>query len=104
MFTRFALALLASTLLAQQHKPKPEIRELRATGCVRQAEHSRCLVLRTLDGATTYTFLAAPQPELDTVITIQGKSHEGPSACKEGISIDVTDWEPTGDRCEAPQK
>ena len=100
---RHLLALLAITLMAQQ-KPKVEIREIRATGCVRQASEGHCLLLQTLDGGTTYTFMAAPKPELGTVITIQGKAHEGPSACKQGIAIDVTDWEPTDQRCEAPKK
>ncbi len=100
---RFVLVLLAVTVIAQQ-KPKAEISEMRATGCVRQAEGSHCLLLQTLDGATTYTFLASPQPELGSVITITGKAHEGRSACKQGISIDVTDWEPTGEMCDTPKK
>jgi hypothetical protein len=36
------------------------------------------------------------------VITILGKSHPGRSACKQGIPIDVTDWEPTGEMCAQP--
>jgi hypothetical protein len=103
MHARFTLALLAFTLIAQQ-KPKTEIREIRATGCVRKAPEGHCLVLQTLDGGTTYTFLAAPQPEQDAVITIQGRAHEGRSVCKQGIPIDIIDWEPTGERCEAPKK
>jgi|SRR5580658_9484590 hypothetical protein len=97
-----ALAIVSMFLMAQQ-KPKAEIREVKATGCVRQAPQSHCLLLETLDGGTTYTFLAAPQPDLGTVITIQGKAHQGRSACKQGISIDITDWEPTGDRCVEPK-
>lgn len=96
------LILSAALLAAQspvQQKPKAEIQEVRATGCVRQAADTHCLLLETLDGQTTYTFLAAPKPELGTVITIQGKQHEGRSACKEGIPIDITDWEPTGEMC-----
>ncbi len=90
-------------LLMAQQKPQIEIREIKATGCVRQAAESHCLLLETLDGANTYTFLAAPRPELGTVITIQGKPHHGRSACKQGIPIDVADWEPTGDRCVEPK-
>ena len=97
-----ALAIVSMFLMAQQ-KPKAEIREVKATGCVRQAPQSHCLLLETLDGGTTYTFLAAPQPDLGTVITIQGKAHQGRSACKQGIAIDITDWEPTGDRCVEPK-
>ena len=97
------LAFLSLFLMAQQ-KPKTEIREIRATGCVREAPQSHCLLLETLDGTTTYTFLAVPKPDLGTVITIQGKAHSGRSACKQGISIDITDWEPTGEMCVQPSK
>ncbi|HEX5230568.1 MAG TPA: hypothetical protein VFW44_22810 [Bryobacteraceae bacterium] len=102
---RFALALVAVSLLAQQ-KQKFEITEIRATGCVRRDPSSDCLLLRTLDGQTTYAFTASPKPDLDTVITIQGKSHQGKSACRRGIEIDVVDWEPTDQQCseEAPKK
>jgi hypothetical protein len=103
MRMRFALAFLGVALLGQQ-KPKPEITELRATGCVRRAPDTDCLLLQTLDGATTYSFVATPKPDLDTVITIQGKSHQGRGGCKGGIAIDVVDWEPTDQMCVAPLK
>jgi hypothetical protein len=98
-----ALALLGMLLMAQQ-KPKFEITEVKATGCVRRVADSQCLLLETLDGGTIYSFIAAPKPDLDTVITIQGKSHKGRSACKQGIPVDIVDWEPTGEMCAAPQK
>ncbi len=98
-----ALALVSFLLMAQQ-KPKFEITEMRATGCVRRATASQCLLLQTLDGSTTYSFMAAPKPELNTVITIQGKAHEGRDACKQGIPIDVVDWEPTDQMCAEQQK
>jgi hypothetical protein len=96
----FALMLLNIVLVAQQ-KSKLEITEVRATGCVRRAPESQCLLLQTLDGSTTYSFIAAPKPELNTVITIQGKSHQGRSACKQGIALDIIDWEPTDQKCES---
>ena len=95
---------LVSLLLMAQQKPKFEITEVRATGCVRRAAESQCLLLETLDGSTIYSFMAAPRPDLDTVITIQGKSHQGRSACKQGISIDIVDWEPTGQMCVSQRK
>ncbi len=102
---RLALGLIATTLAAQQkphQKPKGEITEVRATGCVRRVANSDCLLLETLDGGTTYSFTATPKPDLDTVITIQGKSPSGRSACRQGIPIDVVDWEPTDQMCAAP--
>lgn len=105
---RFALALLGMTALAQQkpaqQKPKFEITEVRATGCVRAAAQKDCLLLETLDGKTIYSFTAAPKPDLDTVITIQGKSHAGRNSCKQGIMIDIVDWEPTEQMCAPAQK
>jgi hypothetical protein len=101
-----ALTLLSMLLMAQQ-KPKFEITEVRATGCVRRIAESQCLLLETLDGSTVYSFIAAPKPELNTIITIQGKSHQGRNACKQGIPIDIVDWEPTGQMCVSktePQK
>ncbi len=74
---------------------------MRATGCVRRAADSQCLLLQTLDGSTIYSFIASPKPDIDTVITIQGKSHRGRSACRQGISIDIVDWEPTDQMCVA---
>ncbi len=98
-----ALSLLSMLLMAQ-HKPKTEITEMRATGCVRRAAASQCLLLETLDGSTIYSFTATPKPELDTVITIQGTAHQGRNECKQGIAIDVTDWEPTGQMCVSQPK
>jgi hypothetical protein len=98
---RFALAFLGLALLAQQaqQKQKFEVTEVRATGCVRRAASSDCLLLQTLDGSTTYSFAVSPKPDLDTVITIQGKPHSGRNACKGGIPIDIVDWEPTDQMC-----
>jgi hypothetical protein len=105
MYLRLTLALVGVVLLAQQKpqpKPKPEITEVRATGCVRRVADSDCLLLETLDGGTVYSFTATPKPDADTVITIQGKSHQGRAACRQGIAIDVVDWEPTDQMCVAP--
>ena len=95
---KFALFLAALLIQSPAQNRKPEIREIRATGCVRKTPNG-CLVLKTLDGKTTYTFMTAPKPDSATVITIQGKSHEGPTPCKQGIVIDVADWQPTGEKC-----
>jgi len=96
------LSLALFSMLLMQQKPKAEITEMRATGCVRRAAASQCLLLETLDGSTIYSFIAAPKPDLDIVITIQGKSHSGRNACKQGIPIDIVDWEPTGEVCASP--
>jgi len=97
-----AAIISASATFAQAPKPAPpktEIREIKAIGCVRKATAGRCLLLVTLDGETTYSFVAAPKPELGTVVTIHGLAHQGSAVCNQGIQVDVTDWEPTGEKC-----
>lgn len=98
-----SLLVLAPAAAAQAPKknppPKKEVRAIRATGCVIKAVEGGCLLLRTLDGKTTYNILANPQPEVGTVITIDAKPHTGPTACMQGIPVDVTSWESTGEKC-----
>ncbi|HYL36374.1 MAG TPA: hypothetical protein VEV17_10715 [Bryobacteraceae bacterium] len=102
-WSRMLLATAAiAAALAQNNKPapkpKPQVGEIRATGCVRLAQNG-CILLKTLDGATTYTFEAAPKPEAGAVITIQGAAHRGPTPCRQGLAVDVADWVPTGEKC-----
>ncbi len=94
----FALAALFAAPLAPQTRKK-DVREVKAIGCVRKAVEGGCLLLTTLDGKTTYNIFAKPQPEPGIVITIEGKPHAGPTACMQGLPIDVTSWEETGEKC-----
>ncbi len=100
---RFFAVLCFTAARAQSpqpaHPPKSEIQEIKATGCVRKAVVARCLLVVTLDGKSTYSFVAAPKPEVGSVITIQGTAHHGAAACRQGVQIDVTDWESTGEKC-----
>jgi hypothetical protein len=93
----FVLMVLAMILPAQDRKK--EIREVMATGCVRQAVEGGCLLLKTLDGKTTYNIFATPRPEPGIVITIEGTAFRGVTACQQGIPITVTKWEATGEKC-----
>ena len=92
------LALLASILPAQDKKK--EVRQVMAIGCVRQGVEGGCLLLKTLDGETTYNIFANPKPEVGTVISIEGTDFRGVTACMEGIPITVTKWEATGETCK----
>ncbi len=102
----FILAVLAASALfpyreqAQERKPKREIREVKATGCVRKGVEGGCLLLKTLDGRTTYNIFADPRPEPGIVITIEGTQFQGVTSCQQGIPITVTKWEATGEKCQ----
>ena len=92
------LIVLASILPAQDQKK--EVREVKATGCVRRGVEGGCLLLKTLDGKTTYNIFATPRPEPGIVITIEGTQFRGVTACMQGIAITVTKWEATGEKCK----
>jgi hypothetical protein len=92
------LMVLVSILPAQNRKK--EIREVKATGCVRQGVEGGCLLLKTLDGKNTYNIFATPRPEPGIVITIEGTDFRSVTACMEGIPITVTKWEATGEKCK----
>jgi hypothetical protein len=91
------LMVLVSMLHAQDRKK--EVREVKAIGCVRQGVEGGCLLLKTLDGKTTYNIFARPRPEPGIVITIEGTEFRGVTACMEGLPITVTKWEATGEKC-----
>ena len=87
-----------------QDKPAPErkseIREIRATGCVARPPQTHCLLLKTLDGKTTYNIVSVdPNPDSGFVITIDAKPHEGTTSCNQGVAVDVNRWESTGEKC-----
>jgi len=93
---------LASTAFGQAKKappPKKEIREIIATGCVLKAVESGCLLLRTLDGSTVYSLFGDNRPDPGIVVTVEGKQHSGPTACMQGVPIDVKSWQATGEKC-----
>ncbi|HTA68240.1 MAG TPA: hypothetical protein VK776_08175 [Bryobacteraceae bacterium] len=92
------LAVLASILPAQDKKK--EVRQVMAIGCVRQGVEGGCLLLKTLDGETTYNIFADPKPDVGIVISIEGTDFRGVTACMEGIPITVTKWEATGETCK----
>ena len=93
------IGFLAVVSIGLAQEGKKEVQEVKAIGCVRQGVEAGCLLLRTMDGKTTYNIFATPRPELETVIAIEGKPHRGPTACMEGIAIDVTKWERTDQKC-----
>jgi hypothetical protein len=79
--------------------PKKEVREVIATGCVLKGVEANCLLVKTLDGNTVYNIYAKYPPEPGTVITFNGGPHNGPSACMEGLAVDVASWQATGEKC-----
>ena len=100
-----ALAALATVLVAfaqVQKRPdhKPEVREVKTTGCTFRGADAGCLLLKTLDGKTTYSLFADdPKPDTGIVIIVEGKPHQGATTCTQGLALDVVKWESTGEKC-----
>ena len=89
--------LAFSVLIAPAQRSKPEVREVMATGCVVQPAEQKCLLLRTLDGKTTYVMFVNTKPPVGSVVTISAKPHQGATNCKHGIPVAVNYWDPTGE-------
>ena len=61
----------------------------------------------TILGAFAQPTKPAPKPKAEIqevkatgcTIIIDGKPHAGSTACKQGIALDVTGWESTGEKC-----
>ena len=84
----FALALLSMFLMAQQ-KPKFEITRSQSHRLCPPRRRESVPVAGDVGRRDHLYFIASPKPDLDTVITIQGKPHQGRNACKQGIPIDI---------------
>jgi len=86
--------------LAQAPGHKGELTDVKATGCTVRVAATGCLFLKTLDGKTTYNIVSVdPVPNSGIVIIMEAKPHQGPATCKQGISVDVIQWESTGETC-----
>ncbi|HEY6329231.1 MAG TPA: hypothetical protein VI756_07830 [Blastocatellia bacterium] len=107
LFSLPALAALTTVLVlgafAQTQKPgdhKTELTDVKATGCTYRSGPAGCLLMKTLDGKTIYNIVTVdPVPQNGIVVIIEAKPHHGRVTCKEGISVDVTRWESTGETC-----
>jgi hypothetical protein len=95
-----SVALVFAQSTQKSPERKRELREVKATGCVRQGVEGGCLVLKTLDGKTTYNIFANPKPEPGIVINVEGTQFRGVTTCMEGLPITVTKWEATGEKCK----
>lgn len=93
-----ALAALVGAFAQTRHKP--ELREVKATGCTYRGTLPGCLLMKTLDGRTVYNIRTQdPEPRIGVVIVIEGKPHQGADDCKQGLPLDITKWEPTDEKC-----
>ncbi len=90
------LALLFLALLALSRAssaPQPSANAVHAEGCVEAGIESRCLILRDFKTGRVYDLLfKAERPPVGLGIEFSGVLHPGPSACMQGIAVDVTTW------------
>ena len=80
-----------STFAASPPKPVP----VRGQGCVATGIEARCLIVRDLNSGKLYnlTFRGMP-PAIGEGIEFEGLPHQGPSACMQGVGLDVLSWSP----------
>lgn len=86
-----ALVLAAATVSAA---PKKEAKkQIHGEGCVTVGVQPHCLMVRDLKSGRVYDLLfkGAPAPA-GIGIEFTGVPHHGPTACMQGIPVDVTVW------------
>lgn len=67
---------------------------IKATGCVKPGVEAGCLILRDFKTKKEYNlfFPTGKKPDIETVISLEAKPHEGPTICMQGVPVDVTKW------------
>lgn len=86
------LALIAPmpALAAQQPAQKNAVQ---GQGCVQAGVEAHCLVLRDLKTGHLYDLLfKTDRPPIGLGIEFTGVLHPGPTACMQGIAVEVTTW------------
>jgi hypothetical protein len=89
-----ALALLAGAAPMPGSSPPQQVKTaVRAEGCVEAGVEARCLILRDLKTGHLYNLLfPAARPPVGLGIEFTGVLRPGPSACMQGIAVEVTNW------------
>lgn len=93
---RLTLALAAATLAcavpglaAQPQKPE----EVHAQGCVEPGIQPHCLMMKDLKSGKLYNLLFKEMaPAVGDGIEVVGVLHSGPTACMQGVPLDVASW------------
>ena len=68
---------------------------IKATGCVKPGVEGGCLILRDGQTKKVYNLLFSPsdkKPDVEMVISFEGRPHQGPTICMQGVPVDVAKW------------
>jgi hypothetical protein len=87
------LALAAIIAAAGGARTPPQAKAVRGEGCVRAGIEPRCLVVKDMKTGNVYDLLIqGARPPVGLGIEFTGVMHAGPTACMQGIALDVTNW------------
>ena len=85
-----AAAMVAAAAAAQ---PAKEPRPVHGEGCVQAGIEPHCLVVKDMKSGALYDLLfKGARPPAGLGIEFIGVPHTGPTACMQGVAIDVTSW------------
>ena len=101
--TILLLALAASAQRQQEpsNREKPQTGAVSGSGCVERGVELGCLVLNDLEQGKTYNlfFRTEKKPRPGGAISFTGFRHDGPTACMQGMPVNVTKWAPAKMKC-----
>ena len=69
-------------------------------GCVGKGVERGCLIVKVLRAGAPIVYqlrFAGPNAAVGMRIRFQGRVHDGPTPCQQGVPVDVTSWTPIGE-------
>ncbi len=89
-----AVAAIGIAAAASAHEaPEQNSGEIHAQGCVEQGVEARCLMVKDLKSGNLYNvMIKGLHPEVGMGVEFTGTRHDGPTACMQGIAVDVASW------------
>jgi hypothetical protein len=92
---RIAILIVASSIsLAATAAPPPDSKQVHAQGCVAAGVETRCLIVKDTATGKLYSLLIkGAKPPIGAGIEFTGVPSSGPTACQQGVSVDVSNWQ-----------
>ncbi len=99
LMTRVALVMAvmftAGMLATAEETQASDVKQVRAEGCIEQGVEAGCLVVKDMKSGKLYNILVKGlRPGVGEGIEFTGAPHDGPTACMQGVAVDVINWAP----------
>jgi hypothetical protein len=88
------LSLAASIPAIATAAPPPDAKQIHGQGCVAAGVEASCLVVKDTASGKLYSLVVkGAKPQIGIGIEFTGVPSSGPTACQQGASVDVANWQ-----------